>query len=48
MRYSETLLEHFLRPRNAGLMQEPDGVGEQEYAGVVILPDSSCAFGREV
>jgi nitrogen fixation protein NifU and related proteins len=33
MRYSETLLDHFLRPRNAGLMQEPDGVGEEEYAG---------------
>lgn len=33
MRYSATLLDHFLHPRNAGLMQEPDGVGEEEYAG---------------
>lgn len=33
MRYSPTLVDHFLRPRNAGLMQRPDGVGEDEYAG---------------
>jgi nitrogen fixation protein NifU and related proteins len=33
MRYSATLLEHFMRPRNAGLMQRPDGVGEGEYDG---------------
>lgn len=33
MRYSQTLLDHFLNPRNAGLMRAPDGVGEGEYAG---------------
>jgi NifU-like protein involved in Fe-S cluster formation len=33
MRYSPTLVDHFLNPRNAGLMQDPDGVGEEEYAG---------------
>lgn len=33
MRYSATLLEHFLNPRNAGLMREPDGVGAEEYEG---------------
>jgi nitrogen fixation NifU-like protein len=33
MRYSETLVDHFLNPRNAGLMRDPDGVGESEYAG---------------
>lgn len=33
MRYSATLVEHFLRPRNAGLMREPDAVGEDEYDG---------------
>ncbi|OLC12415.1 MAG: hypothetical protein AUH29_16720 [Candidatus Rokubacteria bacterium 13_1_40CM_69_27] len=33
MRYSPTLIDHFLNPRNAGLMREPDGVGEDEYAG---------------
>ena len=33
MRYSPTLVEHFLNPRNAGLMREPDGVGVEEYAG---------------
>jgi nitrogen fixation NifU-like protein len=33
VRYSATLLEHFLNPRNAGLMREPDGVGVEEYAG---------------
>ena len=33
MRYSGTLIEHFLNPRNAGLMREPDAVGEGEYAG---------------
>ncbi len=32
MRYSETLIEHFRHPRNAGMMREPDGVGESEYA----------------
>ena len=33
MRYSETLLDHFLNPRNAGMMRQPDAVGEGEYAG---------------
>jgi nitrogen fixation NifU-like protein len=33
MRYSATLLDHFLNPRNAGLMRNPDGVGQDEYAG---------------
>ncbi len=33
MRYSSTLVDHFLNPRNAGLMREPDGVGEEAYAG---------------
>ena len=32
MRYSPTLIDHFLNPRNAGFMREPDGVGEDEYA----------------
>jgi nitrogen fixation NifU-like protein len=31
MRYSETLIEHFRNPRNAGMMRDPDGVGESEY-----------------
>ncbi|MBI3827176.1 MAG: iron-sulfur cluster assembly scaffold protein [Candidatus Rokubacteria bacterium] len=26
-------MDHFLHPRNAGLMREPDAVGEDEYAG---------------
>ncbi len=29
--YSATLLDHFRNPRNAGVMREPDGVGEAEY-----------------
>ena len=33
MRYSATLVDHFLNPRNAGMMREPDGTGESEYAG---------------
>ena len=33
MRYSQTLIDHFLNPRNAGLMRDPDAVGEDEYAG---------------
>jgi len=33
VRYSPTLLEHFLNPRNAGLMREPDGTGVEEYEG---------------
>ncbi len=32
-RYSSTLVDHFLNPRNAGLMRAPDGVGEEEYTG---------------
>lgn len=31
MRYSATLIDHFRHPRNAGMMREPDGVGEGEY-----------------
>ena len=33
MRYSPALLDHFLNPRNAGLMRQPDGVGVDEYEG---------------
>jgi nitrogen fixation NifU-like protein len=33
MRYSPTLLDHFLNPRNAGLMRDPDGQGQDEYSG---------------
>jgi nitrogen fixation NifU-like protein len=33
MRYSATLVDHFLNPRNAGMMREADGTGESEYAG---------------
>jgi nitrogen fixation NifU-like protein len=33
VRYSPALLDHFLNPRNTGLMREPDGVGVDEYAG---------------
>jgi len=33
MRYSAALLDHFLNPRNAGLMREPDGTGTDEYEG---------------
>jgi NifU-like protein involved in Fe-S cluster formation len=33
VRYSPTLVDHFLNPRNAGLMREPDGTGEDEYPG---------------
>ena len=33
MRYSGILVEHFLNPRNAGLMREPDGSGSDEYEG---------------
>ncbi len=29
--YSPTLLDHFRNPRNAGMMRDPDGVGEGEY-----------------
>lgn len=33
MRYSPTLVDHFLNPRNAGMMRSPDAVGEGEYTG---------------
>ena len=33
MRYTERLVDHFLNPRNAGLMRSPDGTGEDEYEG---------------
>jgi len=28
--YSETLLDHFRAPRNAGMMRNPDAIGESE------------------
>jgi nitrogen fixation NifU-like protein len=33
MKYSATLVDHFLNPRNAGLMREADGCGSDEYEG---------------
>ena len=33
MNYSETLIEHFRNPRNAGMMRDPDGVGEDTFDG---------------
>jgi len=33
MRYSATLVEHFLNPSNAGLMRNADGTGSEEYDG---------------
>jgi len=33
MRYSPVLVDHFLNPRNAGIMREPDGVGVDEFTG---------------
>lgn len=33
MRYSATVLDHFLNPRNAGMMVDADGVGQDEFAG---------------
>ncbi|MBI1735957.1 MAG: iron-sulfur cluster assembly scaffold protein [Candidatus Rokubacteria bacterium] len=27
------MIDHFLNPRNAGMMREPDGVGEGQYDG---------------
>jgi nitrogen fixation NifU-like protein len=30
MTYSAAVLDHFLNPRNAGMMRDPDGVGEDE------------------
>jgi nitrogen fixation protein NifU and related proteins len=31
VQYSPTLIDHFRNPRNAGMMRNPDGVGEGEY-----------------
>ena len=31
MHYSPALIDHFRNPRNAGMMRDPDGVGEGEY-----------------
>jgi nitrogen fixation NifU-like protein len=33
VKYSATLIEHFLNPRNTGLMRDPDGTGEDEFEG---------------
>ena len=32
MNYSETLIDHFRNPRNAGMMLDPDAVGEETFA----------------
>ena len=31
MNYSQTLIDHFRHPRNAGMMRDPDGVGEDTF-----------------
>ena len=33
MNYSETLIDHFRNPRNAGMMLDPDAVGEETFEG---------------
>lgn len=33
MNYSQTLLDHFRNPRNAGMIRDPDGVGENTFDG---------------
>jgi NifU-like protein involved in Fe-S cluster formation len=33
VRYSPTLVDHFLNPRNAGMMRNSDAVGAGEYTG---------------
>jgi nitrogen fixation protein NifU and related proteins len=33
VRYSPTLVDHFLNPRNAGMMRNPDATGEGVYDG---------------
>jgi NifU-like protein involved in Fe-S cluster formation len=33
MRYSPAVVEHFLNPRNAGMMREPDATGEGTFEG---------------
>ena len=35
--YSPTLIDHFRNPRNAGMMRDPDGVGEGEYQACMDL-----------
>jgi nitrogen fixation protein NifU and related proteins len=37
VRYSATLIDHFRNPRNAGVMREPDGVGEGEFTDCMDL-----------
>ena len=37
MAYSATLIDHFRNPRNAGMMRDPDGMGEGEYKGCMDL-----------
>lgn len=31
MNYSDTLIDHFRNPRNAGMMRNADGVGEESF-----------------
>jgi nitrogen fixation NifU-like protein len=33
VKYSPAVIDHFLNPRNAGLMRDPDAVGQGEYEG---------------
>jgi NifU-like protein involved in Fe-S cluster formation len=41
--YSDTLIDHFRNPRNAGMMREPDGVGEGEYGQCMDLARQAAA-----
>ena len=46
MQYSPTLIDHFRNPRNAGIMRDPDGVGESEYKDCMDLARVSPARAR--
>jgi nitrogen fixation NifU-like protein len=37
MTYSPALIDHFRNPRNAGIMRDPDGVGEGEHTDCMDL-----------